>query len=290
MAAALHEHRNPRYLLVSTDEPKQTLEPITGYAAEPLLSLEKACEPLLLIVPCLSLYVSRAKEESKDPADNLTPDESAAIRLYSMEWDGEGDIPDASLYFHLNETLRKKDQAELRPWYRYLKLFLTALAKLPPMPVLIAWRGAHNDQSAEYPKGAEFAWCAFSSCTTSLDFLKSDLYVGKVGNRTIFTIETFNGRSVRGHSHYAIEDEILLLPGTYFQVMAQLHPSHDLYIVQLKQKQPPRELLEPPFEGKCVIAQPCESKDDFLCGSWMLSMIGIIKLVYIRISFINLCN
>ncbi|CAF1394678.1 unnamed protein product [Didymodactylos carnosus] len=265
MASALNERRNPnpRYLLASTHEPKQTLEPITGYAGEPLLSLEKACEPLLLIVPRLSLYVSRAKEESKDPADNLTPDESAAIRLYTMEWDQDNNIPCASLYFHLNETLRKKDQSELRPWYRYLKLFLTALAKLPPMPVLIAWRGTRNDQRAEYPKGAEFAWWAFSSCTTSLGVLESDLYLGKVGNRTIFSIETFNGRSVRDHSQYATEDEILLLPGTYFEVISHF-PSHDLCIVHLQQKRPPRELLEPPFEGKCVIAQPCECNDDSL--------------------------
>jgi len=36
-----------------------------------------------------------------------------------------------------------------------------------------------------------------------------------VGTRTLFSIETINGRTIRSHSHFTIEDEILLLPGTY---------------------------------------------------------------------------
>ncbi|CAF5004113.1 unnamed protein product, partial [Rotaria sp. Silwood1] len=41
---------NQRYLFGISDEPKQLLEPISGYAHEPLLPLEEACEPLLNIV------------------------------------------------------------------------------------------------------------------------------------------------------------------------------------------------------------------------------------------------
>ncbi|CAF3455541.1 unnamed protein product [Rotaria sp. Silwood1] len=231
-------------------------EPISGYASEPLVSLEEACKPLLRIVNCLSSYVSRAKQDSICPADGLTQDESAAIRLYTMEWDEKDDNTNGSLYYHLNDTLRKPGRSGLQSWYRYLKLFLTALVKLPIEQDVIAWRGIRNDQSAEYPKGAKFVWWGFSSCTTSLDILESDLYLGKVGKRTLFSIQTFNGRRVRNHSDYAAEDEILLLPGTYFEVMSQLNPAQDLCIIHVKQQRPPYELLEHPFEGKCVVAQP----------------------------------
>jgi hypothetical protein len=36
-----------------------------------------------------------------------------------------------------------------------------------------------------------------------------------VGTRTRFSIEIINGRTIRSHSHFTTEDEILLLPGTY---------------------------------------------------------------------------
>ncbi|CAF3316520.1 unnamed protein product [Rotaria socialis] len=60
------------------------------------------------------------------------------------------------------------------------------------------------------------AWWAFSSCTTLLGVLESDLYLGKKSTRTLFSIDSINARTIRGHAHFTTEDEILLLPGTYF--------------------------------------------------------------------------
>jgi hypothetical protein len=240
---------NPRYLLGLSDEPKQMLEPIAGYAYEPLLSLEEACEPIINIVPRLPAHIWIAKENSKNPADGLTEDESAAIRLYTMEWDAGPDEPRASLYAHLNRTLKLVDRTKLRPWFRYLKLFVTALAKLPSKPHQTVWRGVRKDQSADYPPGDEVTWWAFSSCTASLNVLESDLYLGNAGTRTLFSIEIMNARTIRSHSHFTTEDEILLLPGTFFEVRSRLNPAPDLYLIHLLQKVPPHVLLEPPFEG-----------------------------------------
>ncbi|CAF1250620.1 unnamed protein product [Rotaria magnacalcarata] len=156
-----------------------------------------------------------------------------------MEWDRVDNRAEVSLYQHLNRTLRQPDRSELRPWFDYLKLFLTALAKLPPTPVGVSWRGVHEDQSGAYPKGAKFPWWRFSSCTTSLDILESDIYMGKVGKRTLFSIESFDGRRVSNYSDYPTEDDILLLPGTYFEVISQLNPAQDLWIIHLKQQMPP---------------------------------------------------
>jgi hypothetical protein len=249
MGTSLFEFINPRYLLTLGDEPKQLLQPIAGYANEPLLSLEEACEPLLDIVARLPVNIWIAKENSKNPADGLTQDESAAIRLYTMEWDTSPDEPRGSLYAHLNRTLKGIDRLKLRPWFRYLKLFITALAKLPSNPHQTVWRGVRKDYSVDYPPGDEVTWWAFSSCTASLSVLESDLYLGNTGTRTLFSIEAINTRTIRSHSHFTTEDEILLLPGTYFEVKSRLNPAPDLYIIHLLQKVPPHVLLEPPFEG-----------------------------------------
>ncbi|CAF1660384.1 unnamed protein product [Adineta ricciae] len=176
-----------------------------------------------------------------------------------MEWDTAADKPRSSLYSQLNRTLKQVDRTKLRPWFRYLKLFLTALAKLPCAPHQTVWRGVRKDQSADYPPGAEVTWWAFSSCTTSLNVLESDLYLGNAGTRTLFSIETINGRTIRSHSHFTTEDEILLLPGTYLEVKSRLNPAPDLHIVHLQQKVPPHILLEPPFPGAQLL--PIQDND-----------------------------
>ena len=86
------------------------LSPIVGYADEPLLPLSKACAPLNNILHNLSFYVQLALEETPEqPLDGLTIDESAAIRLYTMEWDR----PHRSLYSMLNFNLKKGDREDL---------------------------------------------------------------------------------------------------------------------------------------------------------------------------------
>ncbi|CAF0981997.1 unnamed protein product [Didymodactylos carnosus] len=109
---------------------------------------------------------------------------------YTMEWD----VPSESLYSILNCALRDADRQNLRPWYRYLKLFLTALYKLPSIPHQTVWRGVREDLSDEYCVGDERAWWALSSCTTSLKVLESSIYCGKSDTRTLFSIESFPGK------------------------------------------------------------------------------------------------
>jgi hypothetical protein len=241
---------NRRYLLSIGDDPTKVLEPIWGYASEPLLSLEEACKPLHNIVSRLAPHIWVALENSKTPSDNLTQNESAAIRLYTMEWEPLAGETGGSLYQHLNRTLRETNRAELRPWFRYLKLFLTALAKLQISHRQIIWRGIRKDHSTEYVPGTQVTWWSFTSCTTSLSVLESDLYLGSTGTRTLFSIEALNGRTVRNHSRFTAEDEILLLPGTCLSVLSRLNPAPDLYIIHLQQIHPLHETLEPPFDGK----------------------------------------
>ncbi|CAF4902486.1 unnamed protein product, partial [Rotaria sp. Silwood1] len=207
-----------------------TLDPVIGYAAEPLLSLHEACVPLSDILFNLSFYIELAlSETSQEPPDGLTVDESAAIRLYTIEWEK----PHRSLYSMLNYTLKTAPREELRPYFKYMKLFLTGLVKLPCVPPLTVWRGVAKDLSSEFPPGSE-------------------------GERTLFSVEAINGRTVQAHSHFVTEDEILLLPGTRMEVQSQFSPARDLHIIHLKQIKPTETLLELPFEG--ALLYPPESK------------------------------
>ncbi|CAF1028662.1 unnamed protein product [Rotaria sp. Silwood1] len=112
----------------------------------------------------------------------------------------------------------------------------------------LIWRGVREDLSALYPKGKEFAWWAFSSCTASIDVLESPNYVGKSGTRTIFSIQTSSGKNIQVHSYFENEDEILLPPGIYLKVIGSLKPAEGLHIVQLREIPPPYQMLAEPFD------------------------------------------
>jgi hypothetical protein len=227
-------------------EVQEHIDPIVEYVEEPLLPLVEACAPLTNIIHNLSVYVRLALDETPyEPSDSLTFDESAAIRLYTIEWEESH----ASLYSKLNSTLKRSSRQALRPYFKYLKLFLTALVKLPCAPLQTVWRGVNKDMSNNFPRGTSVTWWAFSSCTTSLTVLENNTYLSNVGERTLFSVEAINGRIIRAHSHFDFEDEILLLPGTYMEVQSQLSPATGLHIIHLKQIKPKETLLELPFEG-----------------------------------------
>ena len=119
---------NPRLLVDIRHEPKQIIEPISGLEQEPLVSLEEACQSLENILGTeLKLYITVAKANSKEPRNGLTQDESASIYLYTMGWNET----ENSLYAVLNQTLCSADNTKFQPWLKYLKLFFTALFKLP---------------------------------------------------------------------------------------------------------------------------------------------------------------
>ena len=173
--------------------------------------------------------------------DNLTNDESAAVFLYTMEWAN-------SVYLLLNKALTNEDRNHLVPWFSYLKLILTALFKLPSIKCTV-WRGVKGlDLTSEYPKNRKIVWWRFSSSTTTVEVLKSENFLGQHGLRTMFNIESLNGKMIKNHSSYQQENEVLLLPGTQFEVTSHLDVGNGLQIIQMKEMENPRYLmLEPPF-------------------------------------------
>jgi hypothetical protein len=214
------------------EEPVRRLPPIRGFENMPLVSLEEATQPLIPYVSEIEHMVDIVKGNNIKPNDGLTIDESASIALYSMEWSPRQN----SFYIILNGTLRKANRAEsLPPWFKFLKLFLTALSKLPPTTRRIIYRGVKLDLRKHYTQGARVVWWGFSSCTSTVGVLENEQFFGKSGTRTLFTIECDNGRDIRQHSFYQTEDEILLLPGQEFEVVSSLDMGNNLNMIQLKE-------------------------------------------------------
>lgn len=223
------------------DRPDVALPSISGYEKLEAVSLEEAMEPIQSLFTDIARQVSIAKEATKKPDDNLTPDESAAIYLYTL------DVKPRSLYLVLNEVLCHRDRRKLNPWLPYLKLLLNGLFKIPPYKMKIVWHGVKADLQEKYEVTQHYTWWALTSCVPSVDILNHSSYLGNTGVRTVFSIECMTARSIRAHSSNQHDEEVLILPGTYFEVLSNLHTGHGLHIIRLRELQPPYVLLEPPF-------------------------------------------
>jgi hypothetical protein len=167
-----------------TEESQQILTSIKDYENSPLVSIEQAIEPLISLIPDIERKVWIVKQRCTHPADDLTSNESAAIMLYTMEWESYTN----SVFYILNETLRRENRELLNPWFLYLKLSYRALSRLPSVHQTI-YRGVKLDLSYLYPEGKEFFWWSFSSCTTTINVLEREEFCGKTGLRTLFNIE-----------------------------------------------------------------------------------------------------
>ena len=219
-------------------EPTKTLTPIHGYEKSSPASLEEALAEITPPIAKLHEMVWTAKRNSRKPADNLSVDESASIHLYTAEW--PDDQP--NIYSLLNEKLRSENRNELRSWYAYMKLLLTALYKLRSLKKTV-WRGIHGNVSDLYEE--DFIWWGVSSCTETMDVLEK--FIGRSAVRTIFMIECLNGKAIRAHSFHQDENEIILMPGTYLRVIGKWSPADNLYMIHLQEEIPPCELVPPPF-------------------------------------------
>ncbi|CAF1257269.1 unnamed protein product [Rotaria sordida] len=232
---------NPRLIHNNCDRPDITLQSISGYEKLEPVPLETAVEPIQSLFSDLPHDVSIAKDATKRPTDGLTPDESAAIYLYTL------DIKPRSLYLVLNEILFHRDRQKLKPWLPYLRLFFNGLFKIPSYTMKIIWHGVKADLHTKYETRKCYIWWGITSCAQSIDVLRHPAYLGETGVRTVFSIECLHGRPIKTHSCYQRDEEILLLPGTYFEVLSNVNTGHGLHVIRLRELPPPYVLLEPPF-------------------------------------------
>ncbi|CAF1449322.1 unnamed protein product [Rotaria sordida] len=205
------------------------LPPVYGYRSAELVSIEKALEPIEPQIDELPYYIKIAKRNCHFPSEHgLSRDQSAAVYIYTMEWG------DTTLYRVLNKALRSENRQALKIWFPYLKLFDTALDKLPTVKEAV-WRGVPLDIGKNFTRNQIVTWWSISSCSSSVKIIEN--FIGNGKNATLFLIEAVNGKKISGYTEHEYEDEVILRMGTEFRVKANTlnHPngSHVVHLIQI---------------------------------------------------------
>ncbi|CAF1468412.1 unnamed protein product [Adineta steineri] len=207
----------------NVDHKPTRLPPVYGYRTHPLLPLRQALEPILPHIIELDEFIQIAKTECHFPSEHgLTREESAAIYIYTMDW-GE-----QSLYRVLNGLLRINDRTVLVPWHNYLKLFDSALKKLPSHQISL-WRGVNVDISKNFKEGEELTWWNITSSSSLLKVAKQ--FLGQ--SSTLFLIEAKNGKLISAYSNFPAENEVILGMGTRVRIVSDPLDSSSLNVVHL---------------------------------------------------------
>jgi hypothetical protein len=199
--------------------------PIFGYEDLPLLTLEEAVEKIIPPIDRLMDYIATAKKKYNRHSTLLTRDESAAIYLYSMP---------TPFFTRLNDTLRAENRHELKPWFAFLKLFITALENLPSTRKTV-WRGVSGDFSSIFADGDLHIWWSVNSC--SMDLKVVERYLANTG--TVFAIDAVDAKDISAFSTFPEEQEIILMPGTRLRAKCQsLNFESRFFLVHLEEEKP----------------------------------------------------
>lgn len=196
--------------------------PILGYEDSPLLTLKDAVEKVNSQTLHFEEYVATAQNKCKKDSSLLEPDESAAVYLYSMP------TPFFSL---LNEALRAENRDELKPWFAFLKLFMTAIKKLDSVKKTV-WLGVAGDVGSLFVENVEHIWWSINSCSMALDVVEK--YLGETD--TLFAIDVSQGKDISAFSASPAEREIVLMPGTRVRAESKVFNFIDrLFVVYLEE-------------------------------------------------------
>ncbi|CAF1190529.1 unnamed protein product [Didymodactylos carnosus] len=203
------------------------LTPIAGYWAYQLVSIDEALRSFMSEINELKRSVKEAKKYCTYPSEHkLTRDESAALFLYTME------AGEHSFYRILNQILRNEDRNQVKPWFSYLKLFDTALHKLPKVKGNV-WRAVPGNVTSSYKTDRILNWWSISSCSTSVDVVKAFLKPDQ--EATLFMIEAADGRNLAGYTMYPNEKEVILGVGTQLRVKNIGFKHGNLHVVHLEE-------------------------------------------------------
>ncbi|UJR37491.1 hypothetical protein I4U23_030194 [Adineta vaga] len=197
----------------------------------PIVSLEEATAALVSIVPEVEKMVMTVKRVRNISTDDLTNDESASISLYTLYWEPK----DKSFAVFLDTALQTTNTNVLKPWFLYLKLIMTAFAKLPlVVSHTTIYRAIKLNLIAQYPSKEIFIWWSFTKCTTNIDEFNKDHILGHSGPRTLFIIDCRSSKNIRQHSFYS-RDDVLLPFGCQYQVLGCFNSGNGLSVVHIKE-------------------------------------------------------
>ena len=178
-----------RYLDIDPDEDLENESPVHGvHEAEDLTALE-ACARAQAACPRLATWdlnlalaaAGRAVKrlEKRGELEPLTREEAFAVHIYTQ---------DSWFYKEVNRRLRLRERQSLKPFFPFLKLFLTGLHRLDPVDDTV-FRGVNLDLSSQYGVDDDLVWWAISSATATAAVLTSDEFLGETGGRTLFSIK-----------------------------------------------------------------------------------------------------
>src|SRR5262249_25608908 len=148
---------------------------ISGYEDTPLLTLEEAVEKIIPPIANAMDNVATAKKKYNQHSSLLTRDESAAIYLYTMQ---------TPLISCFSKALRAGGRQALKPWFAFLKLFITALEKLPSIKATI-WRGVNYDDTLSFVDNDVHVLWSITSCSVNVNVVRP--FLGESG--TLFAID-----------------------------------------------------------------------------------------------------
>ncbi len=177
----------------------------------------------------------------RDGGMGLNKKEISMLLLYSENFNHDR----GSFYSAVNTVLRSKDRDEVRPFRDAIWLLMWALKKCPPYDGMIS-RGVKLDLSADYTTGKRAYWHQLASCTSDVQVLEYEKFLGTTGNRTLFNIqqEHHRGRSIAAFSVYPEEKEVLLPPNTPFTVLGTLDAGNGLKIINLLEEKSDDPILD----------------------------------------------
>lgn len=184
---------------------------VDEYENNETLSLEKVLEPLITTIEQLKFYLKQAKSLSiNDTKYGLDKDQSSAIYLYTHDWNKH------SLNHELNKALDSGDKVNIQPWLGFLKLFYSALEKLPVIKQTI-YRRISKDIQVQLKDNSEIVCWQFVSCSTSKDIIEN---TGDQ-NYVVYSIEALSAKSIAEYTSTPHDFEALLLPGTRLRVKSE---------------------------------------------------------------------
>jgi hypothetical protein len=183
----------------------------------------------------------------QDTESVLSRDEVAAIHLYTQQ---------TPWFVVLNKRLRDRNRDNLKCLFPYLRLLLTALYKLPAVSVR-AFRGVKRALSVSYKAGECHVWWSIGSAALRADVLQNESFLGKSGERTMFSLDISSGVDTRKYSAHD-ESEVIIIPGTCFRVESVLDLGSRCHMVQMTEQDIP-SLVDLPRPAK-TMPEPSTSK------------------------------
>ncbi|CAF3380680.1 unnamed protein product [Rotaria sp. Silwood2] len=228
----------------NASEPPKMLLAIKGYEQQPLVSLERAIEPLVSLVSDIHRQARDVKEKAKCSlsTDGLSVEESAAIRLYTIDWSKKEKCLNVVLTSHLCSDQDDRNK-KLEAFFLYLKLFITGLSRMPSMRGTVYY-SVNMDLSVQFANKKNIMCWSFLLCTTSVNTPKFEAFLKTKGPRTMFIIDSISGKNIHEHSDNPIENEIILLPATKYEVVDHTEEADGLRKIVLKEIQSSFSLLD----------------------------------------------